>query len=246
LVKLNSQLMRARNESDISKAQKASSLIYVSSSHPYFYESEAQQEKRITQMYKAVNSLSPATQRVLDAVYAAMYRGYSSSNGWGFVTPVTRDEIAIALNRKRLVPYDITMLRRLAELRYLTESRRALPRREWNGIWLGSGYEFVYAIYPNNLWLLIQINDLEWEHIKEQQAPALDKLRRDKEQEQLKAQEQAELRAKQAAIDAKEARRKAKEAAYNAKGGEQYRAWQKMNRLQKFWLRLQGKGFPID
>lgn len=119
--------------------------------HPFeMPENNATLERR-KWVYKNVNhhlsTLSPSRRRMLMAVYRAM-----GKDGLGdvFYETVNRLEIADMLERDKLVPWDIKVLRDLIRLGLVKEQRQTLPLRYWRA----RGAEYRYSIDPDILWCL--------------------------------------------------------------------------------------------
>lgn len=95
---------------------------------------------------------------MLQAVRAAQLVSYDDQKGYKFAPYVNRAAIARKLERELLVPYDIRILRNLASMKLIVESRRALPRKQYGEIWLGAGAEFIYAIPGETLFCLLAVD----------------------------------------------------------------------------------------
>jgi hypothetical protein len=108
--------------------------------------------------------LSPATRRMLDAVYAALALSDEPAGAYGFCASVNRAAIAEALGKLRLIPYDVAMLRKLATLGLVLEGDFPLPVKTLIGadgqpLQLGAGHEFRYGIPKNVLYALIVLGN---------------------------------------------------------------------------------------
>ena len=158
MVNANGQPTRARVR------QGDSAFCRIDGSHRFLMLRHAaerfEHEQTLNRVRSQVGLLSPATKRMLSAVYRALFVSYSES-GYQFKPFVNRQGIADKLGRKVLVPYDITMLRTLAKRGLLQESRRSLPRRQYGDIWLGAGAEFVYTIPADVLFCLLELDTRE-------------------------------------------------------------------------------------
>lgn len=142
--------------------------VVIDRTHPYFAPNNTHERERRVQVFTgAFETLSPATRRVLQAVKAALFKSYDSRRGYQFAPYVNRTAIAQELGRDSLVPYDIRMLRNLAAKRFVVETKRALPRKQYGDIWLGAGAEYVYAIPPGVLFGLLVTDPYEKERLAE-------------------------------------------------------------------------------
>lgn len=119
--------------------------------HPFEMPANKAVLERRKWCYKALNhklsTLSPSRRRMLMAVYRAMQQ-----DGMGFYESVNRLEIADMLERDKLVPWDVKVLRDLMQLGLVTEQRQAMPLRYWRA----RGAEYRYSIDPDILWCLRQ------------------------------------------------------------------------------------------
>jgi hypothetical protein len=109
-------------------------------------------------------TLSPATRRMLDGVRLALTIEASPERGYHFRGAVSRAEIAAALQKDRLVPYDVEKLNKLVAAHLMVEDYRALPVKKMIGadgqeLQLGAGGEYIYHIPPKILYALVVIDD---------------------------------------------------------------------------------------
>lgn len=118
---------------------------------------QTQRESLLSRVQIGLNTISPASRRMLTALRKSMLVSFSLSDGYLF-EPVNRARLADELGRAALVPYDIKILRGLAKSRFVIEQRRALPRKQYGEIWLGAGAEFIYSITPEILYCLLQLD----------------------------------------------------------------------------------------
>jgi hypothetical protein len=86
---------------------------------------------------------------MLTAVLRALYDDFTNS----FYESVNRLEIADMLERDRLVPWDVKVLRDLVRLGLVKEERHALPKSGWQA----RGAEYRYSIDSDVLWCLLQM-----------------------------------------------------------------------------------------
>lgn len=149
-------------------------------------------EQMIRSHKAGISSLSPATQRVLNAVRRALLVSYDAKRGYLFASSVNRAAIAQELGRSALVPYDIRMLRALAAKHLVVESRAALPRKQYGDIWLGAGAEFVYGIPDHILFVLLALDPDEKDRLAVLIAQGKAQAAQDKMKAQL-AKDQARL-----------------------------------------------------
>lgn len=108
--------------------------------------------------------LSPATRRMFDAVYAALALSGEPAGVYAFCASVNRAAIAEVLGKPRLIPYDVAMLRKLAQHGLVREGDFPLPVKTMTGadgqpLQLGAGHEFRYGIPKNVLYALIVLRN---------------------------------------------------------------------------------------
>lgn len=98
-----------------------------------------------------LKGLSPSRRRMLRAVMRALHLETDPVMGYVFHDSIRRAQIAEELNRKRLVPWDIKILRELVRKGLVKEYRQPLPMKRWRA----RGYEYRYTIDSDKLWCLI-------------------------------------------------------------------------------------------
>ena len=162
MINANGDRTRTRDGTD------TASVSVLDSTHRLFRsECRVERERLINRVQLVLRNQSPATRRMLKALVMTLARGYSPATGYGFAQSANRAAIAAQLGRSVLVPYDIRVLRSLAAKGLVTESKRALPRKQFGDIWLGSGAEFVYSIPSDVLFALMAINPSEQARFKQ-------------------------------------------------------------------------------
>lgn len=156
MVNANGQRTRMRDSTDTLQT------IELNSTHRLFSsECRVEREHWIAKLKVTMEQESPATRRMMRAVLSAMAIGFDAAHGYRLAAYVNRAAIAEKLGRTALVPYDIQILRKLASKKLIVESKRALPRKQYGEIWLGSGAEFVYSIPSNVLFAMLANNPNE-------------------------------------------------------------------------------------
>ncbi|MBI1258034.1 MAG: hypothetical protein GC204_11235 [Chloroflexi bacterium] len=127
-------------------------------------EDSVEQMEIVGAVRRTLPTLSPATRRMLDALRLALTVRADPAQGYEFRGFVSRADIAAAMDKARLVPYDVEKLNKLVAAHLIVEDYHALPTmtvRGANGqdLQYGAGGEFIYQIPSKIMYALIFISD---------------------------------------------------------------------------------------
>lgn len=106
---------------------------------------------------RKLDKLTPAAVQLVPVVFESFVVSRSPGAGYSFRSGVTRADLAEALGKPQLVPYDIKKLRQMVAAGLISETRRTLPTKlyfDGQGVahLLGAGFEFVYSTGRRNLY----------------------------------------------------------------------------------------------